>query len=123
MLFGSLIGLELSVCGPRTSLLDLYCRDQRAVHRNRGSPALAGQNEPVLDPGGIGAAGVATDAHRSSWKGLELAAEPDLESRLLCALAGVSPEGSPERRALIERAVDLKESLVAQASARLMGLR
>jgi tetratricopeptide (TPR) repeat protein len=56
-------------------------------------------------------------------KGLELAAEPDLESRLLCALAGLLPVNSPERRSLVERAVGLKGSLVAQAVARMMALR
>jgi tetratricopeptide (TPR) repeat protein len=55
--------------------------------------------------------------------GLELVAEPDLESRLLCALAGVLPPESTERRALIERAVGLDGSLVALASARLMGMQ
>jgi hypothetical protein len=53
-------------------------------------------------------------------KGLELVDEPDLESRLLCALAGILPQESPERIRLIERAVSLKGSLVAQATARLL---
>jgi tetratricopeptide (TPR) repeat protein len=56
-------------------------------------------------------------------QGLERAAEPDLESRLLCALAATLSKGSPERKTLIERAVDLKGSLVAQATARLMTLQ
>jgi tetratricopeptide (TPR) repeat protein len=55
--------------------------------------------------------------------GLELVAEPDLESRLLCALAAVLSVESPERRTLIERALGLDGSLVALASARLMGMR
>jgi tetratricopeptide (TPR) repeat protein len=56
-------------------------------------------------------------------RGLELVEEPDLESRLICALAGTLPAESPERRALVERAVQLQGSLVAQASARLIGLQ
>jgi tetratricopeptide (TPR) repeat protein len=55
-------------------------------------------------------------------KGLELAAEPDLESRLLCALAGVLPKESSERQELVKRALLLKGSLVAQATALLIGL-
>ncbi|TWU04518.1 tetratricopeptide repeat protein [Stieleria varia] len=56
-------------------------------------------------------------------KGLELVEEPDLESRLLCALAGRLPPESPERKTLVERAVALKGSLVALASAKLMRLQ
>ena len=56
-------------------------------------------------------------------KGLELVEEPDLESRLLCALAGRLPADSPERKQLVERAVKLDGSLVALASAKLMGLQ
>ena len=55
-------------------------------------------------------------------KGLEIVAEPDLESRLLCALAGMLPKGSQERIDLVKRAVALKGSLVAQATAVLIGL-
>jgi tetratricopeptide (TPR) repeat protein len=55
-------------------------------------------------------------------KGLELANEPDLESRLLCALAGLLPKGSKERAELVTRAVSLKGSLVAQATASLIRL-
>jgi tetratricopeptide (TPR) repeat protein len=47
--------------------------------------------------------------------GLELASEPDLESRLLCALAGLLPVDSPERNQLVERAAGLEGSLVARA--------
>ncbi len=54
--------------------------------------------------------------------GLQGVAEPDLESRLLCALAGLLPPGSPERRSLIERAARLDGSLVARATERLMSL-
>jgi hypothetical protein len=56
-------------------------------------------------------------------RGLELVEEPDLESRLHCALARLLPQGAAERSELVERAVSLKGSLVAQATARLMGLR
>jgi tetratricopeptide (TPR) repeat protein len=62
-------------------------------------------------------------AIRSYRAGLERVAEPDLESRLSCALAGLLPEGSPERGGLIERALGLEGSLVALATARVMGLR
>jgi tetratricopeptide (TPR) repeat protein len=55
-------------------------------------------------------------------KGLELVAEPDLESRLLCAAAGLLPQGSAERAELVKRAVSLQGSLVAQATAALIGL-
>ena len=64
-----------------------------------------------------------TEAIGAYRKGLELVEEPDLESRLLCALAGRLPVESPERRELVERAVKLKGSLVALATARLMGLQ
>lgn len=47
----------------------------------------------------------------------------DLESRLLCALAGRLPVDEPERRELVARAVNLNGSLVALATARLMGLQ
>lgn len=56
-------------------------------------------------------------------RGLEHVAEPDLESRLLCALAGRLPSESPERVELIQRALNLKGSLVSLATAKLMGLR
>jgi tetratricopeptide (TPR) repeat protein len=56
-------------------------------------------------------------------KGLELVAEPDLESRLRCALAGLLPGGSAERGELVRRALELKGSLVAQATAALMSLQ
>ena len=55
--------------------------------------------------------------------GLELVEEPDLESRLLCALAGRLPSEAPERKQLLERAVKLDGSLVALATAKLMGLQ
>jgi tetratricopeptide (TPR) repeat protein len=65
-----------------------------------------------------------TDKAVASYRaGLDCAAEPDVESRLLCALAGRLPEGSPERPALIERALSLNGSLVAQATAKLMGMQ
>lgn len=56
-------------------------------------------------------------------KGLELVEEPDLESRLLCALAGRLPVDDLERKQLVERAVGLNGSLVAIATAKLMGLQ
>lgn len=56
-------------------------------------------------------------------EGLKLVAEPDLESRLLCALAGLLPKDSTERVELVRRALSLKGSLVAQATATLMGLQ
>lgn len=56
-------------------------------------------------------------------KGLELVAEPDLETRLLCALAGLLPKESMERGELMKRAVSLNGSLVAQATAALMKLQ
>ena len=64
-----------------------------------------------------------TEAIESYRKGLELVEEPDLESRLLCALAGRLPVEAPERRELVERAVNLEGSLVALATAKLMGLQ
>lgn len=64
-----------------------------------------------------------TDAAIAAYRmGLELAAEPDLESRLLSALAGTLPKESPERETLIQRALSLKGSAVAQATAKLMGI-
>ena len=48
-------------------------------------------------------------------KGLELVSEPDLETRLLCALAGTLPEESPERQEFVKRTINLKGSLVAKA--------
>ncbi len=56
-------------------------------------------------------------------RGLELVNEPDLETRLLCALAGMLPEKSSERLSLVERALQIDGSLVAQATARLIGIR
>jgi tetratricopeptide (TPR) repeat protein len=56
-------------------------------------------------------------------KGLQLAAEPDLQSRLLCALAGLLPKESPERSELVRRALSIEGSLVAKATAAIMGLQ
>jgi tetratricopeptide (TPR) repeat protein len=56
-------------------------------------------------------------------RGLELVEEPDLESRLLCALAASLPPDSSERAELLTRLLTLEGSLVAHASARLMQLR
>jgi tetratricopeptide (TPR) repeat protein len=63
------------------------------------------------------------DAIAAYRKGLELVDEPDLESRLLCALAGRLSAEQPERKQLVERAVSLKGSRVARATAKLMGLQ
>lgn len=63
---------------------------------------------------------VAISAYR---KGLELVEEPDLESRLLCALAGRLSAEEPERKQLVDRAVSLNGSLVSLATAKLMGLQ
>jgi hypothetical protein len=62
-------------------------------------------------------------AREAFRRGLELVEEPDLESRLLCSLAGRLPIDAPERRQLVERAVSLNGSLVAAATARIMGLQ
>lgn len=67
--------------------------------------------------------GTEEEAISAYRKGLVLVEEPDLESRLLCALAGRLPQDSPERKQLVERAVKLDGSLVALATAKLMGLR
>jgi tetratricopeptide (TPR) repeat protein len=56
-------------------------------------------------------------------QGLELVSEPDLESRLLCAAAGVLPIESPERQEFVKRAVALDGSLVAKAIAAFIPLR
>jgi tetratricopeptide (TPR) repeat protein len=52
--------------------------------------------------------------------GLKHAEEPDVESRLLCALAGLLPADSGERRQLVEKAVSIEGSLVAQAVAHIL---
>jgi tetratricopeptide (TPR) repeat protein len=56
-------------------------------------------------------------------KGLEFVAEPDLETRLLCALAGQLPKESPERQDFVRRAVSLNGSLVAQAMAAILDVK
>ena len=63
------------------------------------------------------------EAERWYRSGLQHVQEPDLESRLLCALAGVLPSKSLERKQLVERAMNLDGSLVAMATAKLMGLQ
>ena len=64
------------------------------------------------------------DAAIASYRaGLEYVQEPDLESRLLCALAGILSQDSPERKELVERALALEGSLVAQATAKLLDVR
>lgn len=54
--------------------------------------------------------------------GLQNVDEPDLESRLLCALAATMPE-SPERTELAQRVIELPGNLVARAMATLLMLR
>jgi tetratricopeptide (TPR) repeat protein len=66
--------------------------------------------------------GETADTVTSYRAGLELVVDPDLESRLLCALAGMLPSESPDRKTLIDRALGLEGSFVAQASARLIAL-
>jgi tetratricopeptide (TPR) repeat protein len=56
-------------------------------------------------------------------RGLELVEEPDLESRILCALAGVLPVSDPQRKTLVDRAIHLNGSLVANATAKIMSLQ
>jgi len=56
-------------------------------------------------------------------RALELTEEPDLESRILCQLAGTFPPKSAERKQLLDRAIGLKGSLVAQAFAKLMSFQ
>jgi len=64
-----------------------------------------------------------SDAISAYRRGLELVDEPDLESRLLCSLAGRLPVGDPERLHLVERVLGFKGSLIAIATAKLMGLQ
>ena len=54
---------------------------------------------------------------------LERCEERDLKSRVLSLLASRLPEGSPERQQCIEEAVGLKGSLMAIATAKLLGIR
>ncbi len=63
------------------------------------------------------------DAVSAYRKGLELVDEPDLQSRLLCALAGRLPADDTERQQLVTQAVSLPGSLVAMATAKLMELQ
>lgn len=64
-----------------------------------------------------------SDAVSAYRRGREVVEEPDLESRLLCALAGRLSAVDVERKELVQRALGLKGSLVAMATARLMGLQ
>ena len=50
----------------------------------------------------------------------EIAADPDVESRLLCALAGLLSLHSEERRALLDRGATLQGNLIAKASMKLL---
>ena len=63
------------------------------------------------------------NAIASYRNGLELASEPDLESRLLFTLAGTLPSDSPERPNLVKRAVNLNGSLVAKAMTAFIPIR
>jgi hypothetical protein len=54
--------------------------------------------------------------------GLRHAEEPDIESRLLCALAGMLPSDSNERSQLVRRAESLDGSLMALAVAQLLNV-
>lgn len=63
------------------------------------------------------------DAIEAYPNGLQRVEEPDLESRLLCAPAGRLPADSKEHKKLVARAIDLKGSLMALATAKLMGLQ
>jgi tetratricopeptide (TPR) repeat protein len=56
-------------------------------------------------------------------KGLEVATEPDIESRLLCAAAVILAKESPDRTQLLERAIALEGGLVARATAKLLLLQ
>ncbi len=63
------------------------------------------------------------EAKRWYRNGLEHVQEPDLESRLLCALAALLPSGSSERDETVKQATNLKGNLVAMATAKLIGLQ
>jgi tetratricopeptide (TPR) repeat protein len=63
------------------------------------------------------------EAERAYRRGIDAAQEPNVESRLLVALAGILPAGSDERRQLVLRALELKGSLVAQAVACILKIR
>ena len=56
-------------------------------------------------------------------KGLDVAVEPDVESRLISQLVSLLPNGTPEKLQGIQRARTLKGSLVAQATVTLIGLQ
>lgn len=60
------------------------------------------------------------EAEAAYREGLKHAAEPDVESRLLCALAGIMPPKSKERSKLVNRAHSLNGSRVAEAVAKLL---
>ena len=74
-------------------------------------------------PVGLVAPGVAlVPVHRQGEGGPQFVGELDLESRLLCALAGLLPKASTERSELVRRAASLKGSLVARATAAIRNL-
>ncbi|MCB1692219.1 MAG: tetratricopeptide repeat protein [Pseudomonadales bacterium] len=57
------------------------------------------------------------EAEAAYREGLKHAEEPDVESRIMCALAGILPAGSAERVDLVRRSQSLEGSLLAQAVA------
>lgn len=64
------------------------------------------------------------DAAEAAYRtGLQVAEEPDVESRLLCGLGSVLPIGSDERTAVLSKATNPQGNLVAAASAKLMSLQ
>lgn len=60
------------------------------------------------------------EAKQAYRRGLACAQESDVEMRLLVALAGILPPDEPERRELVQRALELDGNFVAQAMARLI---
>lgn len=70
-----------------------------------------------------GRLGNESEAERWHRSGLRHVQEPDLESRLLCALASLLPKDAAERKEVVERAMSLDGSLVAAATAKLIGLQ
>jgi len=67
--------------------------------------------------------GDAEEACATYRQGLDRVDDPDLESRLLCALVSRLPVESPERTPLLTRAMGLNGSLVASAMLKLLSLR
>lgn len=57
------------------------------------------------------------EAQEAYRQGIACAQESDVESRLLAALAGILPVEDPERQILVDRALNMPGSLIAQAVA------